>query len=147
MAQQVRTAYEKIGAILNASSRTYRDIVRIVEYLSPGGIERYAEAAAVRKDVFGDHRPTVNTVPVKSLLRVDAFIEVEVTAARRPDSTTDGTHGAGVVFLPSVLPTDDHGEVIAPGDIAAQTKAVFAKAETLLAALGLGFDAVVKTTD
>ena len=147
MAQQVRTAYEKIGAILNASNQTYSDVVRIVEYLRPEGIERYAEAAAVREEVFADHRPTVNTVPVKSLLRPDAFIEVEVTAARRPDSATDGTHGAGVVFLPSVLPTDDHGEVIAPGDIAAQTEAIFAKTETLLAALGLGFGAVVKTAD
>ena len=57
MAQQVRTAYEKIGAILDASNRTYSDVVRIVEYLRPEGIERYAEAAAVREDVFGDHRP------------------------------------------------------------------------------------------
>lgn len=147
MAQQVRTAYEKIGAILDASNRTYSDVVRIVEYLRPEGIERYAEAAAVREDVFGDHRPTVSTVPVKSLLRADAFIEIEVTAARRPDSTTDSTHGSSLVFLPSVLPTDDHGEVVTPGNITAQTEAIFSNAETLLAALGLGFHAVVKTTD
>lgn len=147
MAQQAHTAYEKIGAILGASNRTYDDVVRVVEYLRPEGIERYAEASAVREDVFGDHRPTVNTVPVKSLLRPDAFIEIEVTAARRSESASDGMHGAGVVFLPSVLPTDDHGHVIAPGDISAQTEAIFAKAETLLAALGLGFSAVVKTAD
>ncbi len=147
MAQQVRTAYEKIGAILNASNRTFADVVRIVEYLRPEGIERYAEASAVREDVFGDHRPTINTVPVKSLLRPDAFIEIEVTAARRSASAAASAHDAGVVFLPSVLPTDEHDKVIAPGDIRAQTEAIFAKAETLLAALGLTFSAVVKTAD
>ena len=63
---QTRTAYAKIGAILEGAGKTYADVVRIVEYVRPEGIERYEEAAAVRNEVFGAHRPTVNTVPVKS---------------------------------------------------------------------------------
>ena len=81
MATQVRTAYEKIGAILEAAGGSFSDVVRIVEYLKPEGIERYSETAAVRSEVFGSNSPTVNTVPVKSLLRPDALIEIEVTAA------------------------------------------------------------------
>ncbi len=141
MTDQVRTAYAKIGAILEAAGYGYGDVVRIVEYVKPEGIERYAEAAAVRAEVFGAHQPTVNTVPVKALLRPDAFIEIEVTAG------TAIRDSAGVVFLPSVQPTDDQGNIIGAGDVVAQTRAVFEKAGKMLAALGLGFSNVVKTLD
>ncbi len=141
MTDQVRTAYAKIGAILEAAGYGYGDVVRIVEYVKPEGIERYAEAAAVRAEVFGAHQPTVNTVPVKALLRPDAFIEIEVTAG---PAIRDS---AGVVFLPSVQPTDDQGNIIGAGDVVAQTRAVFAKAGKMLSALGLSFSNVVKTLD
>ena len=81
MTDQVRTAYAKIGAILESGGLGYGDVTRIVEYVKPEGIERYAEAAAVRAEVFGTHNPVVNTVPVKALLRPEAFIEIEVTAS------------------------------------------------------------------
>jgi len=141
MTDQVRTAYAKIGAILEAAGYGYGDVVRIVEYVKPEGIERYAEAAAVRAEVFGAHQPTVNTVPVKALLRPDAFIEIEVTAGPAIRES------AGVVFLPSVQPTDDQGNIIGAGDVVAQTRAVFEKAGKMLTALGLGFSNVVKTLD
>ena len=141
MSDQVRTAYAKIGAILEAAGYGYGDVVRIVEYVKPEGIERYAEAAAVRAEVFGAHQPTVNTVPVKALLRPDAFIEIEVTAG--PAIRDSG----GVVFLPSVQPTDDQGNIIGAGDVVAQTRAVFEKAGKMLSALGLSFSNVVKTLD
>lgn len=143
MSEQVRTAYAKIGAILEAAGLRYGDVVRVVEYLRPEGIERYAEAAAVRAEVFGAHRPAVNTVPVKSLLRPEAFIEIEVTAAAKPAPP----ESAGVVFLPSVQPVDDQGNIVGAGDVAAQAQAIFERAGRMLAALGLGFDRVVKTLD
>jgi len=141
MTDQVRTAYAKIGAILEAAGYGYGDVVRIVEYVKPEGIERYAEAAAVRAEVFGAHQPTVNTVPVKALLRPDAFIEIEVTAGPAIRES------AGVVFLPSVQATDDQGNIIGAGDVVAQTRAVFEKAGKMLTALGLGFSNLVKTLD
>ncbi|MBL8383266.1 MAG: hypothetical protein JNM90_09340 [Burkholderiales bacterium] len=141
MTDQVRTAYAKIGAILEAAGYGYGDVVRIVEYVKPEGIERYAEAAAVRAEVFGAHRPTVNTVPVRALLRPDAFIEIEVTAGAPIRDVS------GVVFLPSVQPVDDAGNIIGAGDVVAQTRAIFEKAGRLLGALGLSFANVVKTLD
>ena len=141
MTDQVRTAYAKIGAILEAAGYGYGDVVRIVEYVKPEGIERYAEAAAVRAEVFGAQQPTVNTVPVRALLRPEAYIEIEVTAG---PAIRDS---AGVVFLPSVQPTDDKGAIIGAGDVVAQTRAVFEKAGKLLGALGLSFANVVKTLD
>jgi enamine deaminase RidA (YjgF/YER057c/UK114 family) len=114
--------------------------VRVVEYLRPEGIERYAEAAEVRAEIFGSHQPVVYTVPVKSLLRPEAFIEIEVTAGepRIP---------GGAVFLPTVQPVDDRGNIVGAGDVVAQTRAIFERAGRMLAALGVGFDRVVKTVD
>ena len=112
MGEQVRTAYAKIAAILEGARMSFADVVRVVEYVTPGGIERYGEAAAVRDEVLGTHRPAINTVPVKSLLRPDAFIEIEVTAGAVGAATEVvpglpvARESAGLVFLPSVLPTD-----------------------------------------
>ena len=153
MAEQARTAYAKIGAILEAAGLSFGDVVRVVEYLRPEGIERYGEAAAVHAEVFGDQQPAINTVPVRSLLRADAFIEIEVTAGAGGPATAVGgglpaaRESAGVVFLPTVLPVDDRGAVVGAGDVVAQTQAIFERAAGMLRALGLGFDRVVKTVD
>jgi enamine deaminase RidA (YjgF/YER057c/UK114 family) len=49
MTQQVRTAWAKIGAILDAAGLGLESVVRVVEYLRLEDVERYAEAAAVRR--------------------------------------------------------------------------------------------------
>jgi enamine deaminase RidA (YjgF/YER057c/UK114 family) len=143
MSDQVRTAWAKIGAILESGGLGYADVVRVVEYVKPEGIERYAEADAVRREVFKGHQPVVNTVPVKALLRPEAFIEIEVTASAAPGAKLS----SGVVFLPTVQPLDDQGNIVGAGDVVAQTRAIFERAGKLLGAMGLGFDRVVKTLD
>ena len=143
MTDQARTAWAKIGAILESGGFRYRDVTCVVEYVKPEGIERYAEAAAVRREVFGEHEPVLHTVPVKALLRPDAFIEIEVTASFSPASPET----SGVLFLPTVEPVDDRGEVVGAGDVVAQTRAIFERAGRMLAAFGLGFDRVVKTVE
>ena len=143
MTDQVRTAWAKIGAILEAGGLSYADVTRIVEYVKPEGIERYAEANAVRAEIFGPHKPPVYTVPVKALLRPDAFIEIEVTASPVPGKKET----SGAVFLPTVQPVDDRGNIIGAGDVVAQARAIFERAGKMLTALGVGFDRVVKTCD
>jgi enamine deaminase RidA (YjgF/YER057c/UK114 family) len=143
MTDQVRTAWAKIGAILESGGLSYADVTRVVEYVKPEGIERYAEADAVRQELFKGAQPVVYTVPVKALLRPDAFIEIEVTASPVPGKKET----AGVVFLPTVQPLDDQGKIIGAGDVVAQARAIFEKAARMLAALGVGFDRVVKTCD
>lgn len=153
MADQVRTAYAKISAILEAAGQTLADVVRIVEYVTVGGIERYAEAAVVRDEVLGRTRPAVNTVVVKRLLREEALIEIEVTAgpAAEPAAAGPGIPeargSAGVVYLSSILPVDDSGRVVGAGDVVAQTRAIYERAGRVLRAVGLDFDRVVKTVD
>lgn len=153
MTDQVRTAYAKIAAILEGAGMGFQDVVRVVEYVRPEGIERYAEAAAVRAEVFGTHQPTVHTVPVKSLLRPEAFIEIEITAGPVGAATDVGSRAspardsAGVVYLPTIQPVDAQGRIVGAGDIVAQTAYIFEQAGKMLAALGLGFHNVVKTVD
>ncbi|WP_051379839.1 RidA family protein [Bradyrhizobium murdochi] len=138
MTEQVRTVYAKIAAILEGAGLGYGDVVRIVEYVRAQDIERYADAAAVRRELFGEKQPVVNSVVVKSLLRPDAFIEIEVTAVFAPGTVPS------TVFLPSILPLDDQGNVVGAGDVVLQTHAVYERAARMLSALGLGLDRVVK---
>src|SRR5262249_49833359 len=143
MTDQARTAWAKIGAILESGGLRYADVTCVVEYVKPEGIERYAEAAAVRREVVGKHEPVLHAVPVKALLRPDAFIEIEVTASPSPGKPDT----SGVVFLPTIQPVDDRGDIVGAGDIVAQTRSIFERAGKMLAALGLGFDRLVKTLD
>ena len=153
MTEQVRKAYCKIEAILKAGGLGFQDVVRIVEYVQSDSIDRYAEAASVRVEVFGEHQPTIHTVPVKSLLRPDAFIEIEVTAGPVGAATFVGSYpspardSAGLVYLPTVQAVNDHGEIVASGDIVAQSAYIFEKTEKILSSLGLTFKNVVKTVD
>ncbi len=153
IATQARTAYKKIGAILEAAGGSFSDVVRIVEYLKPDGIERYGETAAVRKEVFGSHHPTVNTVPVKSLLRADAFIEIEITAVTRNHQKTieqparEANKSSGLIFLPTIMPLDRDGNLVGINDIVAQTEVIFSTAERMLRDLDLSLEQVVKTVE
>lgn len=157
MREQARTAWAKIAAILEAGGRSLADVIRVVEYVTPDGIERYAEAIAVRGELFGEHRPALGTVVVNRLLRPQALIEIEVEVepAEPPPCAERGWPPAwaparvadGFVYLSSILPLDDAGAVIAPGDPVAQTRAIYKRAASVLAAFGLGMDRVVKTVD
>ena len=157
MREQARTAWTKIAAILEAGGRTLADVVRVVEYVTPDGIERYAEAMVMRSEVFGEHRPALNTVVVNRLLRPQALIEIEVEVepAEPPPRAECGWPPAwapariadGFVYLSSILPLDDAGELVAPDDVVAQTRAIYERATGVLGALGLGMDRVVKTVD
>jgi enamine deaminase RidA (YjgF/YER057c/UK114 family) len=158
MRGQARTAWAKIAAILEAGKQSLADVVRVVEYVTPEGIERYAEAAAVRGELFGDNRPALSTVVVNRLLRPQALIEIEVEAERAqapppraergwPPAWAPARVADGLVYLSSILPLDDAGAVIAPGDPVAQTRTIYKRAASVLDGLGLGMDRVVKTVD
>jgi enamine deaminase RidA (YjgF/YER057c/UK114 family) len=158
MREQARTAWAKIAAILEAGRRSLAEVVRVVEYVTPEGIERYAEPVAVRSELLGDNRPAVSVVVVNRLLRPQALIEIEVEAelteepppsAERgwPPASAPARASGGPVYLSSILPLDDTGAVIAPGDLVEQARAIYRRAASLLSALGLGMDRVVKTVD
>jgi enamine deaminase RidA (YjgF/YER057c/UK114 family) len=170
MAEQARTAWTKIAAILEAGGCTLADIVRAVEYVTQAGIRYYADAERARGEMLGDRRSALNTVVVEQLLRPQALIEIEVVA--RPSGAAQGSRskecgsGAdtggrrgprgravaaweddGIVYLSSLLPTDRGGQLIAPGDVVGQTRAIYRRAALVLDSLQLGLDNIVKTID
>ncbi|MFG1943659.1 Rid family hydrolase [Nonomuraea sp. NPDC048826] len=151
MTDQTRTAYEKIAAILEAAGLTFADVTRITENVTVHGLDHYPEAEAVREELFGEHRPAVTTVIVERLLRPAAFIEIEVHASPGgPTAVADGgvaETADGTVFLPTVLPIDENGDVVSEGDFVGQYAYCLDKADRLLRGAGLSLDAAVTTYD
>lgn len=149
MGAQAETAYAKVGRILEAADLGWTDVAALVENVTVAGLGSYAEAEEVRRAHFPSIPPAVRTVVVDRLLRPAALIEIEVTAARTTESLPGGLRGGpnGIVHLPSLLPVDDAGDIVAEGDLVGQYRCCLEKAATLLHALGLGLSNVVKTVE
>jgi enamine deaminase RidA (YjgF/YER057c/UK114 family) len=159
MTEQTTTAYAKIEVILNAAGFDFSDVVRVVENVTEHGADHYDEAVAVRESIFGDNRPTVVTVMVERLLRPAAFIEIEVTATKnkvqtaitQPDSKLHRSVitevADGTIYLPTMLPIDAIGNLVAEGDFAGQYRYCLERAGELLEGIGLNLSHVVKTID
>ncbi|GAA4987325.1 hypothetical protein GCM10023205_67560 [Yinghuangia aomiensis] len=150
MADQARIAYAKQAAVLSAAGLGLSQVTRIVENVTVAGLPSYEEAAQVRRRLFHGTSPVVVTVVVDRLVRRSALIEVEVHAAA--DAPPPGPaevrveHG-GTVLLPTLLPVDEHGTVVAVGDPAAQYAHCLDRAAALLEPLGLDLSHLVSTTE
>ncbi|MGH7932484.1 MAG: RidA family protein [Candidatus Binataceae bacterium] len=153
MAEQARTAWAKIATILEAGGKTFAEVVRVAEYVTTDGIERYAEAREIREEVLGAAHPAVNVVVVKRLLRPQAFIEIEVEAGAAAAAASaslrawSGCATDGLVYLSSILPLDDAGAVVRAGDVVGQARAIYIRATRVLKEFGLDMSHVVKTVD
>ena len=76
---QTRQVFANIEAVLAEAGGSLRDVVKITTFLVP--MERYAEFAAVRAEVFGDGQyPASATVGVNSLVSANYLIEIEAIA-------------------------------------------------------------------
>jgi enamine deaminase RidA (YjgF/YER057c/UK114 family) len=159
MTEQAQTAYAKVEAVLKAAGFDFGDVVRVVENVTAHGADQYADAVAVRERIFGENRPTIVTVMVERLLRPAAFIEIEVTATKSKVQRSGGQGDTdlrrsvitevedGTVYLPTMLPIDETGNVVFEGDFAAQYRYCLERAGELLASIGLDLSHVVKTLD
>ncbi|GGM54827.1 hypothetical protein GCM10011608_44660 [Micromonospora sonchi] len=163
MEEQARTAYQKVLTILEGAGLSTADVTRISENVTLSGLPEYEAAAAVRRELFGEHTPTVRTVVVERLVRRTAFLEVELHAvggggkqlriaseAReagtwRRSPVTEGYDG--VVYLPTIVPIDENGDVIHPGDFVGQYAYCLDRAGQLLEQAGLSLDNAVTTYD
>lgn len=150
MAAQVRAAYAQIERMLDGMGRSLADVVQIVEFVSPAGIERYAENIEIRDGFFGGRPPAVNTVPVFKLLSPDALIQIEVTVGGKLEGRSDEARWdgpSGIIFLPTVLPLGDDGNIAFPGDVVGQTDQILINAEKMLRSLGSDLSHVAMTID
>ena len=163
MGAQAQVAYDKQAASLAAAGMSFADVTRVVENVTVAGLNSYAEARQVRERVFGASSPAVITVVVDRLVRRAALIEVELHASagggpalsmRPPAATTtseqpngsppllqrrDTVRGGydGLVYLPTLLPVDEAGELIAPGNVRDQYAYLLQRAAQLLESVGL----------
>ena len=162
MTEQARIAYAKCLAILEAAGFGPEDVTRVSENITVAGLPAYDEAAGVRLEVLGE-RPTVRTVVVERLVRRAAWIEVELHAVKgggrqlraaseareagtwQASAITEGSDG--VVYLPTVTPIDEHGEVVFEGDFVSQYRYVLEKAGAMLEQVGLTLGHAVTTYD
>jgi len=78
VAAQTRQTFRNIEAILADAGATLKDVVKITTFLVP--MDRYAEFAAVRSEVFGGQYPASSTVGVSALVSPDYLIEIEAVA-------------------------------------------------------------------
>jgi enamine deaminase RidA (YjgF/YER057c/UK114 family) len=163
MEEQARIAYEKVLTILAGAGMGPADVTRITENVTLSGLPEYESATAVRQELFRAHQPTVRTVVVERLVRRKAYLEVELHAvsgggrqlrvasevreagAWLASPVTEG-HDA-TVYLPTMIPVDEHGEVVHPGDLAGQYAYCLDRAADLLGAVGLSLDNAVTTYD
>ena len=162
MEQQARIAYAKCLAILEGAGFGPEDVTRVSENVTVAGLPAYEDAAGVRRELLGD-RPTVRTVVVERLVRRAAWLEVELHAVRgggrqlrvaseareagtwQASSITEGEDG--VVYLPTVTPVDEHGDVVFEGDFVAQYRYVLERAGAMLESVGLTLGHAVTTYD
>lgn len=148
MTDQTHTAYAKAEAILGAAGYAMDDIVHVVENVTVSGIEHYADAAAVREEIFGSDQPAVNTVVVQGLLRPAAWIELEITASKDSGTSWPGARETdGLVYLNTIQPFGENGELVGEGNVEAQTAQIFTNAAKVLEGAGLTMSDVVKTLD
>lgn len=75
---QARVVYLKIQAILRQVGADLDSVVETTEFFVPD--PRYRETAALRRELFGDTCPAATGIPVASLIRPGALIEIKATA-------------------------------------------------------------------
>jgi enamine deaminase RidA (YjgF/YER057c/UK114 family) len=98
LVEQAATIFEKMRLTLVAGGLGLRDIVRIVQYVTPRAIPDLPGLKMFVADAVKGASPAVSTVVVKSLLRPEALIEIEAVASASGHS--------GVEYLPTVSGTD-----------------------------------------
>ena len=127
--EQAELIWQKLEAVAAAGGRALSDCSELVEYVTVNGLRDRAALAAARPV---GRAPSV--VVVESLVRPEALVEVEIVAGA-PD---------GLVRLPQILPVDETGSVVAPGDFVAQCEWVLEEAGRQLTHRGLTMGDVVR---
>jgi enamine deaminase RidA (YjgF/YER057c/UK114 family) len=121
---QASVIHAKMAATLAAARRGLRDVVRVVRYLTPKALPDLPALEAYQRQSLSEG-VSVSTIPVRSLLREEALIEIEAIA---------GNGGAdGLDYFPAIVAPD--------------RSAAWDKAEKELAARGLNRSHIKKVTE
>lgn len=161
---QTGVNYEKAKLLLESAGGNMDDIVKITDYVTPQGIEKYPQLVTLRKKYFKDGRyPAGTPLVVNHLLRPDAFIEVECVAVLGQSGkkvVNPGWPDDGSFFYPPAVQKGDllfisgqvgidhkTGKIVSPNDLIAQTNQAYQNIQAILDASGATFSDIVKTID
>ena len=135
-AEQASVCWAKVEAVLDAAGRDVSDCSEVTEYVTAAG--------ASERDAIGARRPhslgsaaggaPASTFIVESLVRPEAVVEVEVVAGQVD----------GLVRVPQVVPIDDDGNVVLPGDFVGQCEWALEEAGRRLEPYGMDLSHVVR---
>jgi len=161
---QAERVMKNLGAVLQAAGLGFEAVVKTTIYLTD--LADFGKVNEVYGRYFPASPPARATVQVAALPR-GSRVEIEAVALRDaagapagrrvvespgapkaigPYSQAIDVVGRRLVYLAGQIPLDPGtGELVA-GDTAAQAEQVMKNLEAVLAAAGLGFDAVVKST-
>ena len=160
---QVRMVYDKIGLILDSGGMGLKDVVHVVEYITPDAMQAYPQTIDARRQHFQDQPPAISTLVVNQLLRPNSLIEVEAVAVGR--GSPRRSHNLGSP-LPNRLPTPaavekgdmvflgtqasiegENGLLVTPGDVVGQASKIYQNIGELLDAAGATPSDVIRTID
>jgi enamine deaminase RidA (YjgF/YER057c/UK114 family) len=161
---QTGVNYEKVKLLLESAGGNMDDIVKITDYVTPSGIEKYPQLVALRRKYFKDSRyPAGTSLVVNHLLRPDAFIEVECVAVLgksekkviNPGWPDDGSFSyppavqkGDLLFISGQVGIDYRtGKIVDHDDLIAQTNQAYQNIQTILDVSGATFNDIVKTID
>ena len=157
-------AHERLADALGRLGATPADLVRLAAWYA-GGTPPSVRAADFERHVAAlecayVELPALRLAP-EHVVRVDGWAICGEAGSgagrqalrldspwRRPGRSAhvDGVSSDGIVFLSSQLALDEHGAVVHPESLNAQTRLCVERTRELLAAAGLGLDHMVKQT-
>jgi len=158
---QTEAVYQRAGEALRAAGLGWRDVVKTLEFVRDDALPGYRRTADVRRRYFGEHFPAATGIVMRRLTHPDALIQIEFMASALPWEPVDPgwSRRRGLTYVPAVragnfvllsgqLPLDsDSGAVLYPGDVTAQSRAIYDTIARVLEAAGARPDAVVKTVE
>jgi len=88
IAAQTDYTYRNIVTVLEEAGLGPENLVKTVEYVTPDGLRRYRETAAVRKQLLSEPYPSSTGALCHSLLRPEFEIEIDPTAMFFSEATS-----------------------------------------------------------
>ncbi len=159
LAEQTRTAHEKLRLILEAAAANFRDVAKVVDYLAPGAAGHEQVIDQIRREFFKDSLPAQSRLYVDQLVRPDALIEIAFTALTGTSKKLEVGASIGqpypsavrkgnTVFVSgSTAIQSSTGKVPVKADLEDQARTVYENLRIILERLGTNLSDVVKVNE
>ncbi len=162
VAVRAERAFARATASLAAIGMTVEHVTSITEYVAVAALRQYGALEAARIGWLGGRSAPVRTKIVERLFGDSGGIEIEATASHgndRPGGATSATSDLsrwhrsvvsevdGLVTLPTLLPIDEKGSIVAGGDFLGQYAYVLDRAHALLAGIGMSLADVARVQE